>query len=143
MLGSNLKTPALGVDKFSELVFFFYSENVSTPKVEVLNVEFAFKLRIYRSLNSLICLKWIRKNLSTTLHTQFNYLHSRSLPLSRLLYFYFFSGFQAGFTISRPSSLSLFLCQVIFFVVLKHIAVFIYKFSNLFYKYDSLKNNYS
>ena len=33
------------------------SENVSTPKVNVLNVEFALKLRIYRSLESLICLK--------------------------------------------------------------------------------------
>ena len=28
------------------------SENVSTPKVGVLNVEFALKLRIYRSLKS-------------------------------------------------------------------------------------------
>ena len=33
------------------------SENVSTPKVGVLNVEFALKLRIYRYLKSLICLK--------------------------------------------------------------------------------------
>ena len=33
------------------------SENVSTPIVGVLNVEFALKLRIYRSLKSLICLK--------------------------------------------------------------------------------------
>ena len=33
------------------------SENVSTPKVVVLNVEFALKLRNYRSLKSLICLK--------------------------------------------------------------------------------------
>ena len=40
----------------------------------VLNVEFALKLRIYRSSKSLICLKWIRKNFSTTLNTQFNYL---------------------------------------------------------------------
>ena len=32
------------------------SENVS-PKVGVLNVEIALKLRIYRSLKSLICLK--------------------------------------------------------------------------------------
>ena len=36
--------------------------------------ENALKLRIYRSLKSFICLKWILKNLSTTLHTQFNYL---------------------------------------------------------------------
>ena len=49
------------------------SENVSTPKVVVLNVEFALKLSIYRSLRRFICLKWILKNLST-LHTQFNYL---------------------------------------------------------------------
>ena len=33
------------------------SENLSTPKVGVLNVKFALKLRIYRSLKSLICLK--------------------------------------------------------------------------------------
>ena len=32
------------------------SENVSNPKVGVLNVEFALKLRIYRSLKSLIYL---------------------------------------------------------------------------------------
>ena len=43
------------------------------PKEGVLNVEFALKLRIYRSLKSLIWLKWIRKKFSTTLHTQFNY----------------------------------------------------------------------
>ena len=34
-----------------------YSENVSTPNVGVLIVEFSLKLRIYRSLKSLICLK--------------------------------------------------------------------------------------
>ena len=50
------------------------SENISTPKEEVLNIAFALKLRIYRSLKSLICLKWIRKKPSITLHTQFNYL---------------------------------------------------------------------
>ena len=33
------------------------SENISIPKAGVLNVEFALKLRIYRSLKSLICLK--------------------------------------------------------------------------------------
>ena len=33
------------------------SENVSAPKVGVLNVEFALKLRIYRSVKTLICLK--------------------------------------------------------------------------------------
>ena len=33
------------------------SENVSTPKEGVLNVEFVLKLRIYKSLKSLICLK--------------------------------------------------------------------------------------
>ena len=32
-------------------------ENVSTPKVGVYNVEFALKLRIYRSLKSFIRLK--------------------------------------------------------------------------------------
>ena len=50
------------------------SENVSTPKEGVLNVEFALKLRIYKSYKSLICLKSIRKKYSTPLHTQFNYL---------------------------------------------------------------------
>ena len=44
------------------------------PKSTILNVDFALKLRIYRSLKSFIGLKWILKNLSTTLHTQFNYL---------------------------------------------------------------------
>ena len=34
-----------------------YSESVSTPKSGVLNVEFALKLRNYRSLKSEICLK--------------------------------------------------------------------------------------
>ena len=47
-----------------------------------MNVEFTLKLRIYRSLKSLICFKWILKKFSTTLNTQFNYLkYSRSLPL--------------------------------------------------------------
>ena len=55
------------------------SESVSTPKVGVLNIEFALKLRIYRSLKRFICLKRIRKKLSTTLHTQFNYL---TLPVT-------------------------------------------------------------
>ena len=50
------------------------SENVSTPKVGVLNVEFALNFRIYRSLKSFTCLKWIRKKFSTILHTQFSYL---------------------------------------------------------------------
>ena len=44
-------------------------ENVSYPKVGVLNVEFVLKLRIYSFLKSLICLKLILKNLTTTLHT--------------------------------------------------------------------------
>ena len=56
------------------------SENVSNPKVGVLNIEFALKLRIYRSLESFIRLKWIRKKLSPTLYTQFT-SRSRSLPL--------------------------------------------------------------
>ena len=34
-----------------------YSEKGTTPKVGVLNVEFALKLRIYRSLKSVICFK--------------------------------------------------------------------------------------
>ena len=38
---------------FIKLVKKNYSENISTPKVGVLNVEFALKLRIY----SLICFK--------------------------------------------------------------------------------------
>ena len=43
--------------ELSELNKKTNSENVSTPKVGVLNIEFVFKLRIYRSLKSLICLK--------------------------------------------------------------------------------------
>ena len=50
------------------------SENVATPKSGVLNDEFAIKLRIYRLLNSEICLKWILKKFSTTLRPQFNFL---------------------------------------------------------------------
>ena len=42
---------------FKKLILKTYP--LSTPKVGVLNVEFALKLRIYRSLKSLICLKWI------------------------------------------------------------------------------------
>jgi len=49
-------------------------ENISTPKVGVLNVEFALKLMIYRSLKNFICLNLIRKMSSRTLHTQINYL---------------------------------------------------------------------
>ena len=53
------------------------------PKSTILNVDFGLKLRIYRSLKSLICLKWILKNLSTTLHTHgLTALHSRSVPLN-------------------------------------------------------------
>ena len=59
------------------------SENVSTPKVRVFSIEFALKLRIYRSLKSLIWLKWIRKKLFTTLHTQFNYLTKSVTPFNK------------------------------------------------------------
>ena len=55
------------------------SENVSILKVGVLNVEFALQLRIYKSLKSLICIKWIRKKLSTTLYTQLPYIAGHSL----------------------------------------------------------------
>ena len=57
------------------------------PSVGVLNVEFALKLRIYRSLKSLICLKGIRKKFSTTLHTQFNYLTQPVTPFKSALVF--------------------------------------------------------
>jgi len=60
--------------------FCLNSENVSTPKVEVLNVEFALKLRIYRSLKSLICLKWIRKKFTPTLHVIY------SLSMCNIIY---------------------------------------------------------
>ena len=43
-------------------------------KNTILNVDFALKLRIYSSLKSFICLKWILKNLSTTLHTKLIFL---------------------------------------------------------------------
>jgi len=58
---------------------------VSFPKVGVLNVEITLKLRIYRSLKSLICLKWIRKKFSTT-HCILSSttLYSRSLPLRKM-----------------------------------------------------------
>ena len=52
--------------------------------------------------------------------------------LGRLLYLFFFSGFQAGFTISRSSSLPIFLCQVTLCGALKHIASFICKLANFF-----------
>jgi len=57
------------------------SENVSTPKVEVLNVEFALKLRIYRSLKSVICLKLISKEvfLNTAYSDQLPYIAGHSL----------------------------------------------------------------
>ena len=48
----------------------------------VLNVIFELKFRIYRSLKSLICLKWIRKKFSTTLHTQFNFLTKPATPFN-------------------------------------------------------------
>ena len=63
-----------------------YSENVSTPKVGVLNVEFAHNLRIYRSSKSLMCLMNPKERsfpqhciLSSTT------LHCRSLPLKHHL----------------------------------------------------------
>jgi len=50
------------------------------PQSRVLNVEFGIKLRIYRSLRSSVCLKWILKKLSTILFTQFNYLSQPVCP---------------------------------------------------------------
>ena len=55
------------------------SENVSTPKVGVLNVEFALQLRIYRSLKSLICLNESERSFPYTAYSVLT-LHSRSLP---------------------------------------------------------------
>ena len=52
-----------------------------------LNVDLALKLRIYRSLKSFTCLKWILKNLSTTLHTQFNYFTKPVCPFKKHGYF--------------------------------------------------------
>ena len=57
-----------------KVYFLSVLKRVTTPKAGVLNVEFVLKLRIYRSLKSLIFLKWILKKFSTTLHTQFNNL---------------------------------------------------------------------
>ena len=56
-------------------------ENVSTPKLGVLNVEFALKLRIYRSLKSFICL--VLKKFSRTLQSILSSttLHSRPVNL--------------------------------------------------------------
>ena len=85
------------------------SENVSTPKVVVFNVEFALKLRIYRSLKSLICLKCIRKKFSTTLHTQFNYLTWPVTPFNLENKYFLFVGstctlfiFNSGGVTVRP-----------------------------------------
>ena len=57
------------------------SENVSTPKVGVFNIEFALKRRIYRSSKILICLKGIQKKLSTTpvYSIQLHYIAGHSL----------------------------------------------------------------
>ena len=55
------------------------------PKSMILNVDFALKLRFYRSLKSFKCLKWIIKNLSTTLHTQFNYIAEPVCPFKTVL----------------------------------------------------------
>ena len=49
-----------------------------------MNVDFALKLMISRSFKSFICLKWILKNLSTTLLTQFNYLTLPVCPFNSL-----------------------------------------------------------
>ena len=58
------------------------SENVSTPKVGVLNVEFALKLRIYRFNMSQMNPKGVLHNL----HTQFNYLTSLPLRINNSSY---------------------------------------------------------
>ena len=48
-----------------------------------MNVDFALKLRIYRSYKRFICLERILKNLCTRLHTQFNYLTLPVTPFNR------------------------------------------------------------
>ena len=54
----------------------------SRPKVGVLNVDFALKLRIYRSLKSLICLKYkSKRRFPQYCILSSSTLHSRSLPL--------------------------------------------------------------
>ena len=89
--------PVFKVDAFpAPLRILNFSKRISTPKLGVLKVEFALKLRIYRSLKSCICLKWIRKKFSTTLHTQFNYLTKRSLLL-KSFQFNWFSGAYINF----------------------------------------------
>ena len=55
--------------------------NVSTPKVGVLNVKFALKLRIYRSLKSLTVSNESARSFPQNCILSFNTLHSRSLPL--------------------------------------------------------------
>ena len=60
------------------LILKNYSENVSNPKVRV-----CAQTQDLHFFKKFICLKWIQKKLSTTLHTQLNSLHSRSLPLTR------------------------------------------------------------
>ena len=62
------------------------------PKIMILKVDFAIKHSNYTTYKRFICLKWILKNSSTILRTQFNYLHSRSLPLKVLLQWKFLQG---------------------------------------------------
>ena len=62
------------------------SENVTT-QIHDFERRHALKLSNYASWKSFICLKWILKNVSITLHTQFNYrtLNSRSVPFFDLI----------------------------------------------------------
>ena len=60
----------------------FWKRVHSRPKVGVLNVDFALKLRIYRSLKSLICLKYkSKRKFPQYCILSSSTLHSRSLPL--------------------------------------------------------------
>ena len=61
------------------------SENVSTPKVGVLKVEFALKLRINRSLKCLICFQQHCILSSSTLHSRITPFKKENLYM--LIYF--------------------------------------------------------
>ena len=62
-----------------------YSQKVTT-QMDDFKFDFALKLSNYRSLKHFICLKWILKKFSTTLHSQFDY---HALPITPFNYLYF------------------------------------------------------
>ena len=64
------------------------------PKFKILNDDYALKLSNYTLWKRFICLKWIRKNLSTILHTQFNH---HTMPVTSFSMNYLFTLQNWGF----------------------------------------------